>query len=48
LALLLRLWGHDVRVARTGRQALEAALSFRPDVALVELALPELDGHQLA
>ena len=48
LALLLRLWGHEVRVARTGPQALAAALSWSPDVALVEVVLPELDGYRLA
>jgi CheY-like chemotaxis protein len=48
LALLLRLWGHEVRIARTGPQALEIAWSWLPAVALVEVVLPELDGYALA
>jgi two-component system CheB/CheR fusion protein len=48
LALLLQLWGHDVCVARTGPQALEAASVYRPDVVLIELVLPGLDGYELA
>jgi CheY-like chemotaxis protein len=48
LALLLGLWGHEVRVARTGPEALEATQSYRPEVAFVEIVLPGLDGLQLA
>ena len=36
LSLLLRLYGHDVRVARTGPTALEMALASRPDVVLLD------------
>ena len=32
MAVLLRLYGHDVRLAHDGEAALEAALAFRPDV----------------
>ena len=48
LALLLRLWGHEVYVCRTGPEALEAALAYRPEVALLELVLGGLDGCALA
>jgi CheY-like chemotaxis protein len=48
LPLFVKLWGQDVCVAPTGRDALEVARGFQPDVALVELALSELDGYQLA
>jgi CheY-like chemotaxis protein len=47
-ALLLRLWGHDVRCARTGPEALQAALAYRPDVVLMEMGLPEMDGCEVA
>jgi CheY-like chemotaxis protein len=48
LGLLLGLWGHEVRVTRTGPEALEAAPVFRPDVALVDIGLPGMDGYTLA
>jgi CheY-like chemotaxis protein len=48
LALLLKVWRHHVCVCRTGQQALEAALGYRPDVALVDLMLPGVSGYQLA
>jgi DNA-binding response OmpR family regulator len=48
LALLLKLWHHHVCVCRTGQQALEAASTYRPDVALVDLMLPGMSGYQLA
>ena len=47
-ALLLRLWGHDVRGAATGPSALEVARAYRPDTILMEVGLPELDGFEVA
>jgi CheY-like chemotaxis protein len=47
-AELLRAWGYGVRTAVSGHAALEAALADRPDVVLMELALPVLDGLQVA
>ena len=48
MALLLRLWGYAVETAASGPEALEAALADRPDAVLMELALPGLDGLQVA
>src|SRR5262245_45813787 len=48
LAMLLRWWGHEVIVAYDGASALEAARARPPDVVLLDIAMPELDGHQLA
>lgn len=48
LARMLRLWGHDVRVVREGHQALEAAHEYRPEIVLIGLGLPGLDGFQVA
>ena len=48
LALLLGLDGHDVRVAYTGRQALEIARNNPPDVAILDLGLPDLSGYDVA
>jgi CheY-like chemotaxis protein len=47
-AELLRVWGYHARIAASGPEALEAALADRPDVVLMELALPVLDGLQVA
>ena len=48
LSMLLRLYGHDVQVARTGPTALEMASAFRPDVVLLDIGLPGMDGYQVA
>jgi CheY-like chemotaxis protein len=48
LAWLLSLWGCQVQTVHTGTAALEATPAFRPDVALVDLVLPEVDGCEVA
>ena len=48
LAQLLRLAGFDTRVAYDGRTALELAERIHPDVALLDLGLPQMSGHDLA
>jgi len=48
LSTLVRLWGHDVQTAYNSASALEMMGSRQPDVALVELAMPNMDGIQLA
>jgi PAS domain S-box-containing protein len=48
LELLLQNSGHRVRVAHTGPTGLAAALDYRPDVMLVDIGLPELDGWEVA
>ncbi|MFY0579696.1 response regulator [Cystobacter fuscus] len=45
---LLELHGHHVAEASDGRAAVELVLSQRPQVALVDIGLPELDGYQVA
>ena len=48
LSLLLRLYGHEVEVARTGPTALEMAAASRPDVVLLDIGLPGMDGYKVA
>jgi PAS domain S-box-containing protein len=48
LNLLLRLYGHDLQVARSGPAALEMASAFRPEVVLLDIGLPGMDGYQVA
>jgi signal transduction histidine kinase/CheY-like chemotaxis protein len=47
LAVLLRLMGNDVRTARDGPAALEAAGAYRPDVVLLDLGLPRMSGYEV-
>jgi DNA-binding response OmpR family regulator len=49
LGLLVRLWGHEARVAYDGPSGLAAALEFRPDAALLDVMMPGgMHGGQLA
>jgi CheY-like chemotaxis protein/two-component sensor histidine kinase len=48
LSLLLRLQGHDVRIAHEGRTALEAAASFQPEVIFLDIGMPGMDGYEVA
>ena len=45
---MLRMLGHDVRTAHDGLQAVEAAAAFRPDVALLDIGMPRLNGYDAA
>ena len=48
LAILLQLSGHQVRLAYDGKQALTIAREFIPNVALIDLGLPVIDGFEVA
>jgi CheY-like chemotaxis protein len=48
LALLLELGGHEIATAHGGREALAVAATFAPDVVLLDIGLPELDGYEVA
>ncbi|HUG54371.1 MAG TPA: response regulator [Vicinamibacteria bacterium] len=48
LGELLGLWGHDVRLAHDGASALRAAREFRPQVILLDIGLPDMDGYAVA
>ena len=48
LAMLLEASGHEVRTAHDGPTALEAALNYRPNVVLLDLGLPGLNGFEVA
>ena len=47
LAMLLQLTGHEVFVTHDGRSALEAVELRRPDVVLLDIGLPSLNGHDV-
>jgi signal transduction histidine kinase/CheY-like chemotaxis protein len=48
LALLLQVQGHEVEVAHDGPTALKKAESLRPEVVLLDIGLPRMDGCQVA
>jgi signal transduction histidine kinase/ActR/RegA family two-component response regulator len=48
LSMLLELDGHEVRRAYDGLEALEIADEFRPDIALLDIGMPRLDGYGAA
>jgi two-component system CheB/CheR fusion protein len=48
LKTILTLDGFEVEVAEDGQQGLDAILTGRPDVALIDIGLPILDGYQVA
>jgi two-component system CheB/CheR fusion protein len=48
MALLLRLFGHEIAVARDGPEAIAKALSQQPEFVLLDIGLPGMDGYQVA
>jgi PAS domain S-box-containing protein len=48
LSMLLQSMGHDTRVVHDGIEAVEEAELFRPDVVLLDLGMPRLDGYETA
>lgn len=48
LSMLLGVKGHTTRVAADGEEAIKAAEEFRPEIVLLDLSLPKLDGYEVA
>jgi PAS domain S-box-containing protein len=48
MEIFLSRKGHAVEVAHTGREGVEAARRFRPEVILCDIGLPEFDGYRVA
>jgi CheY-like chemotaxis protein/anti-sigma regulatory factor (Ser/Thr protein kinase) len=48
LAILLQMDGHEVRIADNGADAFALAGTFRPQVAFVDIGMPELNGYEVA
>jgi CheY-like chemotaxis protein len=48
LAMLLAIKGHEVRTAHDGPAALDSVQAFRPEVVLLDIGLPGMDGFTVA
>jgi two-component system CheB/CheR fusion protein len=48
LRILASFWGHDVRVACDGLEALHQAEDFRPQVVLLDIGMPRMSGYKVA
>jgi two-component system, sensor histidine kinase len=48
MSVLLEMLGHEVRVVYDGASALAAAPGFRPEVVILDIGLPDLDGYHVA
>ncbi|HEX2644249.1 MAG TPA: ATP-binding protein [Thermoanaerobaculia bacterium] len=48
LGELLRIWGHEVRIAYEGLGALDQARVETPDIVLLDIGLPGMDGYEVA
>jgi CheY-like chemotaxis protein len=48
LVMLLCVWGYEVQAAHDGLSALAVAQAFSPDVVLLDIGLPGMDGWQVA
>ena len=45
---LLKHLGHKAEVAYSGREALDSVVAFRPDLILLDIGMPEIDGYETA
>ena len=48
VAWLFRQHAHDVRTTHDGRSAIELATEFRPQVVVLDLGLPQVDGYEVS
>jgi CheY-like chemotaxis protein len=48
ISMLIEMLGHECRIATRGFEALELALDFEPDIAFLDLDLPDIHGFEVA
>jgi DNA-binding response OmpR family regulator len=47
-ARLMELLGYEVEVAHAGRSAIEQSRTFRPEIVMLDVTLPDMDGYEVA
>jgi DNA-binding response OmpR family regulator len=48
MTTMLGQWGYDARPATTGHDAVRSAGAFKPEIVLLDLGLPDIDGYEVA
>lgn len=48
LGMVVKMLGHEIRTAGDGREAIEVAAQFQPDVVLMDLGMPKMNGYEAA
>ena len=48
LGTLLELAGHTIRLAYSGRNAIDVAKAFQPELAFLDIGMPDMNGHEVA
>jgi CheY-like chemotaxis protein len=48
MRIMVECMGHDVRVASDGVEAVAIAREFNPDIALLDIGMPRMDGYEAA
>jgi CheY-like chemotaxis protein len=48
LAMLLQMEGHDVQVTYDGQQALDTFSAMQPEIALLDIGMPRINGYEVA
>jgi PAS domain S-box-containing protein len=48
IVMLLQLFGHEAKAAYSGQSALETATEYKPDVVLLDIGLPDINGYEVA
>lgn len=46
-SIMLRSWGHEIAEATTGKEGLRIAPQFRPDLILLDIMMPDIDGYEV-